>query len=270
VPGEATSRAPNRPASYTGPNADAISSSHPLQDPASTCRSCTEPGNRALPRVPGGRGSRSVTGCTASDQSRRMTCTIHEVTMSAIACPHGAAYGDSAGPGREPVIRDQGAAQPRLTGQEGTGVPADGRAQPAAGPLRPGELLDEALTTVPGPVDDLTGGAIAGDMQRRAARRPRAGHYRRAARRPAAAAACRALGARPRPRPAVPEPQAVTEPSGHRGGLAGLASSGGQRLVCRLPGQRGVRASHPSTVTRTTTVRTRTAASGMDVCGSSM
>ena len=64
--------------------------------------------------------------------------------------------------GREPVIRDQGAAQPRLTGQVGTGMPADSRAQPSAGPLRAGELLDEALITVLGPVDDLTGDAIAG------------------------------------------------------------------------------------------------------------
>jgi hypothetical protein len=60
------------------------------------------------------------------------------------------------------VIRDQGAAQPRTTGQEGTGMPADGRAQPAAGPLRAGELLDEALAAALGPVDDLTGEAIAG------------------------------------------------------------------------------------------------------------
>ena len=41
-------------------------------------------------------------------------------------------------------------------------MPADGRAQPAAGPLRAGELLDEALTAALGPVDDLTGDAIAG------------------------------------------------------------------------------------------------------------
>jgi hypothetical protein len=38
----------------------------------------------------------------------------------------------------------------------------DGRAQPAAEPLGAGELLDEALTAALGPVDDLTGQAIAG------------------------------------------------------------------------------------------------------------
>ena len=41
--GEATSRAPYRSASYTGPNAAPISTSHPLHDPASTCRIWTEP-----------------------------------------------------------------------------------------------------------------------------------------------------------------------------------------------------------------------------------
>jgi len=41
-------------------------------------------------------------------------------------------------------------------------MPADGRAQPAAEPLGVGELLDEALTAALGPVDDLTGQAIAG------------------------------------------------------------------------------------------------------------
>jgi hypothetical protein len=41
-------------------------------------------------------------------------------------------------------------------------MPADGRAQPGAEPLGAGELLDEALTAVLGPVDDPTGQAIAG------------------------------------------------------------------------------------------------------------
>src|SRR5882757_1395242 len=41
--GDATSRAPNRSASYTGPNAPEISTSHPLQEPASTWRICSEP-----------------------------------------------------------------------------------------------------------------------------------------------------------------------------------------------------------------------------------
>src|SRR5665647_3843296 len=41
--GEATKRAPNRSASYTGEKAPVISSSQPLQEPASTCRSCSEP-----------------------------------------------------------------------------------------------------------------------------------------------------------------------------------------------------------------------------------
>jgi hypothetical protein len=45
--GEATSLTPYRYASYTGPNADPISTSHPLQDPASTCRICTEPDSSA-------------------------------------------------------------------------------------------------------------------------------------------------------------------------------------------------------------------------------
>src|SRR5262245_38498841 len=41
--GEATGRAPNRPAAYTGPKAPEISISHPLHEPASTCRICSEP-----------------------------------------------------------------------------------------------------------------------------------------------------------------------------------------------------------------------------------
>src|SRR5450631_292119 len=41
--GEATTRAPNRSASYTEEKAPPISSSQPLQEPASTCRSCSEP-----------------------------------------------------------------------------------------------------------------------------------------------------------------------------------------------------------------------------------
>jgi hypothetical protein len=41
-------------------------------------------------------------------------------------------------------------------------MPADGRAQPGAEPLGAGELLDDALTAALGPVDDLTGQAIAG------------------------------------------------------------------------------------------------------------
>ncbi len=40
-------------------------------------------------------------------------------------------------------------------------MPAADRAQPAAEPLSAGELLDEALTAALGPVDDLTGEAIA-------------------------------------------------------------------------------------------------------------
>src|SRR5450631_122634 len=41
--GEATTLAPNRSASYTEEKAPPISSSQPLQEPASTCRSCREP-----------------------------------------------------------------------------------------------------------------------------------------------------------------------------------------------------------------------------------
>lgn len=41
--GDATSRAPYRSASYTGPKAPPISISQPLQEPASTCLSCIEP-----------------------------------------------------------------------------------------------------------------------------------------------------------------------------------------------------------------------------------
>src|SRR5690606_39248885 len=45
--GEATSRAPYRSPSYTGPNTEAISTSQPLHDPASTCRICTDPASSA-------------------------------------------------------------------------------------------------------------------------------------------------------------------------------------------------------------------------------
>src|SRR5690606_25349485 len=49
--GEATSRAPYRSASCTGPNAEPISISHPLHEPASTCRSCTDPARSEERRV---------------------------------------------------------------------------------------------------------------------------------------------------------------------------------------------------------------------------
>src|SRR6266540_1852227 len=60
--GDATSRAPYRSASYTGPKAAPISISQPLQDPASTCRNCTDPrsaatGGSAVPGSRGGAGS---------------------------------------------------------------------------------------------------------------------------------------------------------------------------------------------------------------------
>jgi hypothetical protein len=60
--GEATSRAPYRSASYTGLKAAAISISHPLQEPASTHLTCTEPPNsracgRTSPPERGGAGS---------------------------------------------------------------------------------------------------------------------------------------------------------------------------------------------------------------------
>ena len=61
--GEATSRAPYRSASYTGPNAAPISTSHPLHEPASTCRICTEPPSAVRGGGPfGGRARRARLG----------------------------------------------------------------------------------------------------------------------------------------------------------------------------------------------------------------
>ncbi len=60
--GDATNRAPKRSASYTGPNADAISSSQPLHDPASTWRSWSDPMSSSGPAVASASGaSASVT-----------------------------------------------------------------------------------------------------------------------------------------------------------------------------------------------------------------
>src|SRR5262245_44260281 len=75
--GEATSRAPNRSASYTGPNAPEISTSQPLQEPASTCRICSEPRTPAGGFITGsGAGpARSTTRPT------RKTLPIHPMPL---------------------------------------------------------------------------------------------------------------------------------------------------------------------------------------------
>src|SRR5690349_19003172 len=67
--GDATSRAPYCSASYTGPNAPPISISQPLQEPASTCRICSEP------RTPAG-GSTTGGGGGPPRSTTRPTCRI--------------------------------------------------------------------------------------------------------------------------------------------------------------------------------------------------
>src|SRR6478609_11298810 len=75
--GDATSRAPNRSASYTGPNTAEISTSQPLQEPASTCRTCNEPLTPA-----GG----SIAGCGAGSarsttRPTRKILPIHPIPL---------------------------------------------------------------------------------------------------------------------------------------------------------------------------------------------
>ena len=106
--------------------------------PAPAC-----PAAGAAARSPGARQATAARGGVA--RLRKLSCQqIHDC-----AGRHAGTAEARAG-NTGSAIRARRAAH---AGQGGTGMPADGRSQPAAGPLRAGELLDEALTAALGPVD---------------------------------------------------------------------------------------------------------------------